>query len=212
LKKLYERHIPPDAIKRIIESLPTDPIIVDCIRELAQAGVDVRILSDANTAFIDMWLAKHALSKLVHTVVSNPAHFDGAACLRLAPYTQQSTCPLCPCNLCKGDILRQWLLAEHLDLPQHPPAFEPDSPSTSLAHARVVYVGDGAGDLCPSLVLHAPWGAVLPRDGYVLARMLRKRFSHSPHDGQVPPVIIPWRTGIDLKRLIEEFLGAKRQP
>ncbi|KAJ4454451.1 putative Pyridoxal phosphate phosphatase PHOSPHO2 [Paratrimastix pyriformis] len=168
--KLHERGITRADYERSINDIPVSSANLEAIRLLHRAGADVRILSDANTFFIEAFLKHHGLSPLISHVASNPAHFDLTGQLRIDPYTLACPlpcpCQLCPANLCKGQVLSDWL-----------------HPVSQCQFDRVFYVGDGAGDLCPALRLSRPVGYVLARAGCSLERLLSKRLAL---DGLVP--------------------------
>ena len=88
-----------ECLERIVVEKP----LKECILRLIEKGVEVRILSDANTLFIETILRKNGLDA-IRTIVSNPAAFDEQGRLRIKPYhtdphpgTSRS-----PPNLCKG--------------------------------------------------------------------------------------------------------------
>jgi hypothetical protein len=108
------------------------------------APVRQRVLSDANTEFIDIILLRLGLqSPAVEMVVSNPACWDGER-LQVEPFLGAGVADglppslrteFCPPNLAKGAVLAGWL------------AQEPE-----LAASTVIYIGDGKGDTpLPSL-------------------------------------------------------------
>ena len=86
-----------------LQQIQVEPSLKSEILRLSGKGVDVRVLSDANTFFIDTILKSNGLES-IRAVVSNPAAFDENGCLRIRPYHTdphpvQSTSPP---NLCKG--------------------------------------------------------------------------------------------------------------
>ena len=88
-------------------------------------------------------------------------------------------CPLCPSNLCKGREL--------------------DALRCAGARHRVVYVGDGANDLCPALCLGAE-DVVLARAGYPLAGLLKER--------KIAAAVREWSDHDELAKLVEEWGAA----
>jgi len=154
------------------------------IRMASRRGADVRILSDCNSVFITHMLAGAKLRAAVREVITNPATFErfdaapssssssdssasddgGLTCARghrlvVQPRHDRNgksahACPLCPHNLCKGvelDLLRK-----------------------ELGYERVVYCGDGANDICPTLRL-GPNDVVCARRGHPLEYLVRDR-------------------------------------
>jgi RNA polymerase II subunit A small phosphatase-like protein len=141
----------------------------------AEDGVKTFILSDANSLFISHLMTAAKLHTCISGVVTNTAAFErieaagggGAAAatgtatpqyrLKIQPRHNESfhgshECPLCPSNLCKGRELDALCSA-------HP------------HRQRIVYVGDGANDLCPALCLGAD-DVVLARAGHPLAALI----------------------------------------
>ncbi|KAL4421430.1 hypothetical protein ABPG75_010721 [Micractinium tetrahymenae] len=139
------RRTPAD-VTAALRRAPLHPSLAGLLRAAASegssvsGGIDVIILSDANTVYIDTILEHHGLQQHVLAVHTNPAEWrDGA--LRVGPYhTQPHGCRHCPSNLCKGQVLTEFLSRQA---------------AAGRAYSRVLYVGDGRGDYCPSaLLLH----------------------------------------------------------
>ncbi|KAI7843559.1 hypothetical protein COHA_002801 [Chlorella ohadii] len=154
----------PADVQAALHATPFHPAMVALLRRLAAAGsdsnsgmdgggdsggvaggggsaIDVAVISDANTVYIDTILTHHGLAPAVLEVHSNPAEWRGGA-LRVAPYhTAPHGCRHCPSNLCKGQVLASLLRRQA---------------AAGRLYDRVLYVGDGKGDYCPSaLLLHA---------------------------------------------------------
>ena len=146
----------PEALK---EALATIPILDGAKAAVAaaaavEAPTQQRILSDANTVYIETILERRGFaSGTFAAVVTNAGAFDEATGrLHIRPHQpagRSHGCKLCPPNLCKGKVLDAWL-------------------ATEVAPERIIYVGDGGGDYCPATRLR-------PED-VLLAR-------RSPHDG-----------------------------
>ncbi len=117
------------------------------MRELYERGDVLQlILSDANTEHIgsvlrargldDVFASSGPLAPHVNAVTSNPAFFDELGRLHIAPFhSSPPGCARCPPNLCKGVVMKKILQ----NLPEDRP--------------RIIYVGDGMGDLCSSMLL-----------------------------------------------------------
>ncbi|KAK9814688.1 hypothetical protein WJX72_009831 [[Myrmecia] bisecta] len=146
---------------------------VEMLQWAFRQRVDVRILSDCNSVFINHMLAGAKVNALVKEVITNLASFErtetpallpthqrrpASQRLRIRPrhnYLQGShSCPLCPENLCKGQEL--------------------EALRSRAPYKRIVYVGDGANDLCPSLALTTT-DVVLVRKGYALEKLILAR-------------------------------------
>lgn len=117
-------------------------------------SVDVIIISDSNTVFIETILNEHNCSKAIKDIHTNPASFDknGLLVIKRCHSHTCDTCIKTP-NLCKGSVLEQTISKGSYD--------------------RVVYVGDGSNDVCPSLKLTTT-DTVIARKGYALAKRLQQ--------------------------------------
>ena len=159
-----------------------------------QRGVEQRVLSDANTYYIDAILrAKGLADGHFSAVVTNPAAFDGdGGRLAITPFHPAAApphgCPHCPTNLCKGAVLRRWI--------------------DELAPSAVLYVGDGSGDFCPSL--HLDDRSVVAARGAPHSRLLAK-CTAARAAGEMRASVVEWGDADDgaaLLKTIADFLGA----
>jgi pyridoxal phosphate phosphatase PHOSPHO2 len=163
---------------------------------LVQArGVDQRILSDANEYYIRAILdAKGLADGVFSSVITNRGAFDGPdGRLTINPFhpldASSHGCPHCPSNLCKGAILRQWM--------------------AEVSPSKVLYVGDGANDFCPALLLEHPGSVVLAR-GAPHDRLLEK-CTKSIADGTLKGTVVEWSeadNGAALLQTITNFLNS----
>ena len=193
-----------------------DPAVVDALRQVARSpNTEAFILSDANSVFISEILSENGCSSspFKHgNVFTNPAAFDESGALRVKPYhAAPPGCPLCPDNLCKGAVLEKLLMAGR--------------------YRRLVYVGDGGNDFCPSCRT-GPSDVILARRSYpdgrpgrLLAKLQRAASSEQQQqqqqqqqrngtDGPPPPVplvagrVVPWDSAPELAGRILEFAAA----
>lgn len=183
----------------LLAALATAPVLGGSLKAIAaakaQPGTEQRILSDANTVYIDAILQEHGHGVSAGTfasVVTNDAAFDAqSGQLRIRPHQPPSLphgCPNCPPNLCKGLVLDRWLAEE-------------------VAPQRIVYVGDGGGDFCPAMRLR-------PQD-VLLAR-------RAPHDGllsrcrrdpqAIRAQILEWDEADDGEALLQGVLHGLQPP
>lgn len=125
---------------------PMSRDISSVLRALGQSTFfDIHILSDANSVFISEILQAHDLTACVDEIHTNPARFDHGA-LRVVPFHDKPHgCHRCPANLCKGAVMEELLMRKQ--------------------YMRVVYVGDGSNDFCPSCRT-GPLDIVLARTSY----------------------------------------------
>ena len=135
----------PQEMKDALVGVPILKGALDALEAASAAGAEQRILSDANSVYIESILEGRGLAGKISTVVTNPASFATSGRLCIKPHQPTSlphNCPNCPPNLCKGAVLEGWL--------------------SDVNPARVIYIGDGGGDFCPATRL---------REGdYLLAR------------------------------------------
>ncbi|KAL4855681.1 putative phosphatase phospho2 [Chlorella vulgaris] len=113
-----------------------------CLAAVGNQAVDIVVLSDANTVYIDTILSYRGLRHLVREVHTNPAGWDASGTLRVQPYhaSPHGCSHRCPANLCKGKVLQEYLGRRRAEGQQY---------------SRVLYVGDGRNDFCPAqLLLH----------------------------------------------------------
>merc|ERR1712227_874252 len=108
-------------------------------------------------------------------IVTNHGEWDSDGRLRVSAYegSEPHGCPRCPKNLCTGRVLDRWL---------QEPGPRP----------RVIYVGDGGGDLCPALRLGGQ-DTVLARDGYSLCRRLTD--ARRPESAALQAQLRQWKDG-----------------
>ena len=160
-----------------LEAIPYFPEMFEAVRYAHAQGAEIVVLSDANTYYITTILERHGLAPLVTEVITNPSRWDGGT-LRVAPHHDAGRpphgCALCPPNLCKG------LVMEALLQDRKP--------------AKVVYVGDGGGDFCPSTKLRAG-DALCCRKGWTCHK---KAAAAAAPGGPGPTVVaelVPWEDG-----------------
>ncbi|GLE04461.1 hypothetical protein PINS_up013403 [Pythium insidiosum] len=182
-----------DDIRAAVADIPVQPRMLDAVRlAVEENGAVLKIISDANTVYIDSFLEHHRLQALVSEIFTNHAAFEGTtARLSVGPYHPRDDaphgCPNCPPNMCKGRILDKIREATPFD--------------------RVIYIGDGGGDFCPSTRLTSR-DIVLARaddeDGkpYGLLKKL------TLHADQIQARVVPWRTGQDI---FDQFSAAFQQ-
>ena len=89
------------------------------------------IISNANTLSINMILDHYQIDNFQH-IYTNKGYVDERGLFTVEPY-HEFDCQLCSPNLCKGDVLKNHLSKSEIE--------------------RVVYIGDGANDFCPSYFL-----------------------------------------------------------
>jgi pyridoxal phosphate phosphatase PHOSPHO2 len=98
--------------------------------------VEFKILSDANTEYIQLINSANEISSCFTETITNYAHWDEQGRLHIKAYQDENEphqCKHCPVNLCKGKELKKMLARKKFE--------------------HVIYIGDGHGDYCPCLHL-----------------------------------------------------------
>lgn len=212
-------------VLRALSSTPMDASVVRSLEALCSRGVEISIVSDSNSLFIAQVLGAHGVRvpepmaralaaamkgepesaakdpavgcAVVTRVATNVAWVDsgsGAAApgvqrIRLRPHDPRPVgCPRCPSNLCKGRALHAILRTE-VGVGKHA--------AVSPAPCRVVYVGDGSNDMCPSMCLRE-CDVVLARKGFRLAKELTAK------PDSVRCTVRLWEDGSELAALLLE--------
>ncbi|KAL6568217.1 Inorganic pyrophosphatase 1 [Orobanche hederae] len=140
MRKLHAQGKSIEEIKEVLRRAPIHPRIVPAIKKAHALGCDLRIVSDANMFFIETIVDHLGIKNCFSEINTNPSYVDENGSLRISPYVDFQTfphgCPRCPPNMCKGMIIERI--------------------QASLAKEgkkRMIYLGDGVGDFCPSLKL-----------------------------------------------------------
>ncbi len=162
------------------------------LKELNRPKYEVIIISDSNTEFIKYKMEAAGYHKIIHTTYTNPAVFDEQGILKVSSYHDQDWCTRSTVNLCKG-----YVLDEHIKQALN---------ERNVIFTHVVYVGDGANDLCPAMHLRE-CDITFPRKGYPLM----KDIENLSHDEKLQCRVVPWETGQDIiKELAELDANHKR--
>ncbi|KAG7268043.1 hypothetical protein CRUP_000226, partial [Coryphaenoides rupestris] len=196
LAYLAEQGVTEDAIRAALEKIPPTPGLAALFHFLRahQHDYEAVVVSDANAYFIETWLRRFGAWPLFHQVFTNPAGFDGAGRLVLRPFHTHG-CARCPDNMCKQLILREYLARRQEERGGRP-------------FQQVLYVGDGANDVCPSLAL-GPGDVVFPRRDFPMHRLLEA----GAVGGGVGPLkaqVVPWSSGEDVMLVLRLVLAGAR--
>jgi phosphoethanolamine/phosphocholine phosphatase len=163
-----------------LRAVPIDPRVPHAIRAARALGCDLRVLSDANAFFIDTVLDHHGLRGCFTEVNTNPSLADADGRLRIGPYhAAPHGCGVgtCPPNMCKGLVLDR-ILREAAAAPG--------------GRKRVIYLGDGRGDYCPSLRLGRE-DFVMPRRGFPVWDLICE------DPARVQAEVHPWADGAEME-------------
>ncbi|XP_066554671.1 putative phosphatase phospho1 isoform X2 [Amia ocellicauda] len=192
LAYMGEQGVREEAIRGVIEKIPVSPGIPAVFQFLKahQELFEIVLVSDANVYFIEAWLRAVGWRPLFRRIISNPASFNTCGHLVLQPFHTHS-CPRCPANMCKRKIVREYLAQRAEERGGRP--FE-----------RVFYVGDGANDYCPSVVL-GPGDTAFPRREYPMHRHIVDMQRTQP--GVFQATVVPWQSGEDITACLKKLLG-----
>lgn len=195
-----------DEIRDCLCAIPVFTEILDAIKLIKKNGADLRILSDANDFYIDTILKHHNLDGHFTSIVTNYANVRETIddhMVRIFPYQGAETphhCERCPPNLCKGSVFDKWINIDY-----------GDSFGTSTA-PRIIYIGDGGGDICPAAKL-SPSDWLLCRKDWTLHKAtlsedtggsgIRTRSNDS--ESIISAQIVPWQDGADILHFFEEL-------
>ncbi|CAL0326048.1 unnamed protein product [Lupinus luteus] len=140
MMELHSQGITIEEIEKVLHRIPIHPRIIPALKSAHALGCDLRIVSDANLFFIEAILKHLGIREYFSEINTNPGYVNEEGRLRILPYhdfyKSQHGCNLCPPNMCKGLII--------------------DRIQDSISNEdekRFIYLGDGAGDYCPSLRL-----------------------------------------------------------
>ncbi|XP_019223586.1 PREDICTED: inorganic pyrophosphatase 3-like isoform X1 [Nicotiana attenuata] len=153
MEELHSQGKTVEQIAECLKHVPLHPQTVSAIESAHALGCDLKVLSDANLFYIDTILKHHGLYRCFSEIITNPTMVDGEGRLRIFPYHDLASfhgCNLCPPNLCKGLVIEQI-----------------QASMSEKGKSRVIYLGDGRGDYCPTLKLDRG-DHVMPRKGFPL--------------------------------------------
>ncbi|EES03224.1 hypothetical protein BDA96_03G227600 [Sorghum bicolor] len=195
MAELHARGKTPEDIRDCLRSAPLDAHVVSAVKTAAAAlGCDLKVVSDANTFFIETVLAHHGVLGCFSEIVTNPATVDADGRLRISPFHDSAAaphgCSLCPDNMCKGKIIER-IQATASDKKQH-----------------FIYIGDGKGDYCPSLKL-GEGDYVMPKENYPLWNLICN------NKQLLKAEVHPWNSGEELEKtllkLVSKMIAAPAQ-
>ncbi|KAK2654054.1 hypothetical protein Ddye_013910 [Dipteronia dyeriana] len=188
MKELHSQGKTIEDIEEVLKRVPIHPRIIPAIKSAHALGCELRILSDANMFFIEAILNHLGLKDYFSEINSNPSFVDEEGRLRILPYHDFTTyshgCSLCPPNMCKGLIIEriQASLAKEGD------------------KKKMIYLGDGSGDYCPSLKLKED-DHVMPRKNFPLWDLI---FSNP---NKIKAEIHEWTNGEELEKVLLQIIN-----
>eukprot|EP00288_Rhodomonas_lens_P007509 CAMPEP_0177739676 /NCGR_PEP_ID=MMETSP0484_2-20121128/27154_1 /TAXON_ID=354590 /ORGANISM="Rhodomonas lens, Strain RHODO" /LENGTH=243 /DNA_ID=CAMNT_0019253757 /DNA_START=9 /DNA_END=740 /DNA_ORIENTATION=- len=185
---LHQRGVSIDQIESCLASVPIEPALKGVLTDLSSKDVEFRVLSDANTMFIEVILKANGLDQAVSRIVTNPSSVSDGR-LRVSPYhtTPHPPPSTSPPNLCKGRVMREWLQEKDW--------------------SNVIYCGDGGGDFEGALAVPAG-GTVCARKDWSLHKKLQQRMAEGGAQGLAASVEL-WQTQAELAARISARARAR---
>ncbi|KAL0441433.1 UNVERIFIED_CONTAM: Inorganic pyrophosphatase 2 [Sesamum radiatum] len=186
MRELHAQGKTLEDIKEVLRRAPMHPRVVPAIKKAHALGCDLRIVSDANMFFIETILDHLDIKDCFTEINTNPSYVDDQGRLRISPYVDFHTsphgCNLCPPNMCKGMIIEriQAFIAKE-------------------GKKRMIYLGDGSGDFCPSLKLKEG-DFMMPRKNYPVWDLICE------NRAVLRAEIHEWADGVELERVLLELI------
>lgn len=219
--QLQQLSLQPEYSKqRVLEALQTvklDAALVSALQSMLLTGnAEFAIVSDANNIFIDTILRNNNVlnddssNRSIFTtkhIYTNKATWQetataddnskryGLGCVDVQRFHSPTLTPhhcsnKCPPNLCKGSVLQQ--LKQNLNISS-------DAATATCTH-RLIYLGDGGNDFCPSTLLAADdW--LLVKRNFTLDTLVTQ------HADRIKAQVHRWDTQAEAAVLYQQFLS-----
>ncbi|XP_073137924.1 inorganic pyrophosphatase 1-like [Henckelia pumila] len=190
--ELHQRGKTIEEIKLVLRRVPIHPRIVPAIKIAHALGCDLIIVSDANTLFIETILGHLGIKDCFSEINTNPSYCDDEGRLRISPYVDFKSSPHgcinpCPPNMCKGMIVERIKLCS----------------VAKEGKKRMIYLGDGLGDFCPSLQLEEG-DFMMPRKKFPAWNLIRENL------GRIRAEIHEWMDGAELESILLQLIEKVR--
>ncbi|XP_037553551.1 pyridoxal phosphate phosphatase PHOSPHO2 [Nematolebias whitei] len=182
-----DQGISPERVRGVMETIPLTSGMAELLTFISKnkSTIDCIVISDSNSIFIDWILKATGLQEAVDLVFTNPAWFNESGFMEVECYHSHD-CDKCPVNLCKRRVLELYVS---------------DQTESGTPYERVIYVGDGGNDLCPTSFLRER-DVVMPRKGYTLEKLLAK-LKTQEGDPSVGAEVIVWSSGSDILQALK---------
>ncbi|XP_037546991.1 probable phosphatase phospho1 isoform X2 [Nematolebias whitei] len=186
---MAEQGVSKESIHSAVEKIPPTPGFLKLLQFLQSHIQDFElvVVSDANTYIIQTWLKHAKVLHLFTKIFTNPGSFNAKGQLVLLPFHSHS-CSCCPENMCKQVILQEYLTDRQME-------------RGGTTFQRVFYIGDGANDVCPSLVL-GPQDIAFTRRNFPMHRLL----VGMQQSAKFKANIVPWVCGEDIVDCLEKIV------
>jgi pyridoxal phosphate phosphatase PHOSPHO2 len=186
MNQMHAQGVTIEDVEEVLRRTPMHPRIVPVIKTLHASGCELRIVSDANMFFIETILDHLGIRNCFSEINSNPGYVDDEGRLRISPYVDfQSSphgCSRCPPNMCKGMVIERI-----------------QASMSKEGKKRMIYLGDGIGDFCPSLKLKEG-DIVMPRKNFPVWDLICK------NRAILRAEIREWSDGEELEQLLPELV------
>jgi len=179
-KHLHDAGVKKKQFDDLLASLPFVRGLPALLKWLRESDYEIIIISDSNSYFIEHVLSTHGLSQYVTEIFTNPARFDDEGPLRIEWFHVQDSCNLSTKNMCKGQILEEYIAKRK---------------SEQVCFRHHYYCGDGSNDFCPSLRLEEG-DVTFPRVGFKLEAKLKQSDS-------IKATVVPWTNGDEIMEYIK---------
>lgn len=186
MRELHAQGKTIEDVEEVLSRTPIHPRVVPAIKSAHALGCDLRIVSDANLFFIETMLKQLGIRHCFSEINSNPSFVNDEGRLRIFPFhdfhSSSHGCERCPPNMCKS------LIVERIQ--------------ASLAkegNKRMVYLGDGVGDFCPSLRLKEG-DIMMPRKDYPVWDLICKNRK------LLKAEVFEWIDGEDLENVLLQLI------
>ncbi|CAH9052377.1 unnamed protein product [Cuscuta europaea] len=174
-------------IEQVLQLVAIHPRVVPAIKAAHALGCDLRIVSDANVFFIETIVEHLGIRECFSEINTNPGYVDEEGRLRIFPFhdfhSSPHDCNRCPPNMCKGKIIERI----KADLGKE-------------GKKRMIYLGDGIGDFCPSLMLKEG-DFMMPRKGFPAWELINQNRS------LLEAEVHEWSDGEELERVLLQLIN-----
>ncbi|KAK4375390.1 hypothetical protein RND71_006067 [Anisodus tanguticus] len=174
MKELHAQGQTIEDIEEVLKGVPIHPKIVPAIKSAYALGCDLRVVSDANVFFIEIILEHLGIRDYFSEINTNRGYVDDEGRLQILHYVDFHTsphgCNLCPPNTCKEE------------------------------KKRLIYLGDGSGDFCPSLKL-GEGDFVMPRKYFPAWNLINENWTF------VKASVHEWTDGEELEHVLLQLIN-----
>lgn len=190
MKEIHARGKTMQDIEQVLKRAPVIPGVVPAIKAAHALGCDLKIVSDANLFFVETILEHSGIKDCFSEINTNPSYIDDEGKLRICPYHDfDHKCKYpCPPNMCKGLVIERMQAASL--------AMEGNNNKK-----RMIYLGDGAGDFCPSLMLKEQ-DFVMPRKDFPVWKLMNENRQ------LIKAKIHGWTDGEELQHILLRIIKA----